>query len=329
MPHYDEGYPLLPAYAARISGTHQLVMDNIDQLSRSVIVYSGLGPQKVPIHFRADGIAIFEFDKSPDFSGGAVDPFHLLETGHLPKDAQRQDAQRNAVRDKRYRYMNAMQSCFHVAVNMNIRLAPPSSFSHYIWARNVGPSWQLMDCGAGLIDALPMGSPVHKDKLIETIESFRLIELHDIEASLGTLDLFYRAAFNLNHHEFQTVLVLGWAIIESCQDVLWRRFVEGGYKKANPKSEIKGKRKALLLEDKNYTASIKSQVLGLFGEYTDYELAQIDEVRKRRNSFMHSLASVSVGDAFAAMNTCRIVASKAHNLKLQSFGHPGGWDYKR
>lgn len=329
MQHYDEGFPLLPAYAARISFSHQLVMDNVDQLTRLNIVHSGFGPQNVPIHFRADGIAIFEFDKCPDFSGGAVDPFYRLETGHIPKEAERQEAQRNTIREKRYRYMNAMQSCFHVAVNRINRLAPPSSLSHYILARKLGPFWQLMDCGAGLIEALPQGSPIQKDELIQSLELFNSIENHDFEPSMRTLDLFYRAAFNLYHHEFQTVLVLGWAIIEACQDVLWRRFVEGGYQKINPKSEIKGRRKAFLLEDKSYTASIKSQVLALCGEYTDYELSVVDEVRKRRNSFMHSLKPVSVGDAFAAMSACRIVAVKAHNLKLQAFGNPGGWDHKR
>ncbi len=187
-----------------------------------------------------------------------------------------------------------------------------------------------MDNGAGLVMPLPFpGISLDLETLVKGLSAFQQIDGDEYEFCLETLGLFYRAAFNLNHHEFRTVLVLGWTIIEGGQEVLWKQFVNGGYKRINPHSEIKGKRKELLLDDRNYTASIKSQILGLAGEYSDSELERIDKVRRRRNSFMHSMKPVSMSDAFEAMWACGVVAKKAVGLTLQPFGNPGGWDYKR
>lgn len=283
----------------------------------------------MPIHFRADGIAIFEFDKVDEYSGGNVAPYRLDDNGHLPKEAQRQEMERYALRQKRYQYMNAMQTCFHIAANITNNLVAPSSQSHYIWAREKDGLWIFMDNGRGLIDPMPFASTIHEQSIKDALDEFRRVESIDCRMAIETLDMFYRAAFNLNHHEYQTVLILGWAIIEGCQDLIWRKFVDGGYKKINPYSNIVGARKKLLREDKNFTASIKSQILSLCGEYADYELKEIDEVRRRRNGFMHSLSPVSVDDAFAAMRGCGMVAVKALGLKLQPFGNPGGWDYLR
>jgi hypothetical protein len=329
MAHLDEGFVPLPAYAARVSGHQKLVVDVVDQTSRSAIVLSGIGPQAVPIHFRADGITIFEFEKSDAYSGGAVDPFTVDDVAGRPKEANQQMARRDAIRERRFRYMNAFQTCFHVSANVSNKLSPPSSQSHHIWARQSCGHWHMQDNGAGLIDPLPFALTIELGKMQDALDEFRKIEGPNLQVALDTLDLFYRAAFNMNHHEYQTVLILGWAIVEGCQDIIWRRFIEGGYKKINRQSEIKGKRKSLLLTDRNFTASIKSQVLALTGEYADFELEGIDKVRKRRNGFMHSLEPVSIGDAFAAMWACGTVSQKALGLNLKPFGNPGGWDYKR
>src|SRR4051812_43398746 len=110
MAHVDEGFLQLPAYAARVSGHHKLVLDAIDPSSRSTVVLSEIGPQGVPIHFRADGIVIFEFDKSNEYSGGAVDSFTADDSTRTPKQAGKQMASRDTIREKRFKYMNAFQT---------------------------------------------------------------------------------------------------------------------------------------------------------------------------------------------------------------------------
>ena len=329
MAHTDEGFKALPAYGARASVMQILGDEPITAATRSDIVLRSHGPLEVPIHFRRDGIAIFEFDQVAEFAGGSVDPFVVDDTGNTPKAAELQMRAREALQEKRFRYMNACLTCFHVAANVSNKITAPSSRSSYIWARFEHGSWALMDNGAGLIKPLPFALNVHVDKLQECATAFKRIEGDDFDDSLNTLDLLYRASFNLNHHEYQTVLVIGWAVIEACQELLWKRMVAGGYKRFNPSSEITGKRKKLLLTDRNFTASIKGQILALVGEYQDSELELIDRVRKKRNDFMHSLDSVTEHDAFEAMWACGIVASKSLGLKVTPFGNPSGWDYKR
>lgn len=308
---------------------HLLGDEPITTANRSDIVFRTLGPLEVPINFRRDGIAIFEFDQVSEFAGGYVDPHIINDAGHSPEAAMRQMRAREALQEKRFRYMNACLTCFHVAANVSNNVSPPSSRSNYIWARFEHGSWMLLDNGAGLIEPQPFAFNVPVEKLQECATAFKRIEGDYFDDSLNTLDLLYRAAFNLNHHEYQTVVIIGWAIIEACQDVIWKRMVGGGYKRFNPSSEITGKRKRNLLNDRNFTASIKGQMLALAGEYRDSEFDLIDRVRKIRNAFMHSLDPVTQHDAFEAMWACSIVASKAFGLQVRPFGNPSGWDYKR
>jgi hypothetical protein len=330
MAHINEGLKELPAYAARATTWYKIVLDDVGEAERALIVQSGVGPQNVPIHFRADGIVIFEFDKSERYSGGVVEPYEVSDGGLTPNSAQRAIEARDAIRERRFRYMTAFLTCFNIALNRSNPLFVPCSSDHYIWARFESGQWRMMDnATGGLSDFKGYMGTVDATKLNNAMATFRSIRGDRVEESLQALDLFYRTAFHMSNHEFQTVLILGWALIEACQTIVWENYVRGGYKATNPHSNIIGARLKLLLTDRNFTASIKSQILALSGIFSDLDLEEIDKVRRKRNSFMHGLSTVTVSDAFETMSACRVVAKMALGLELMPFGSPGGWDYGR
>jgi hypothetical protein len=330
MSHHDEGNVVLPAYAARASVLHKLVLEDLNEATRSNIVYSGTGPRAVPIHFRADGIVIFEFDTVDEYAGGVVDPYEVPDTGHIPSLARRASEARDLIRERRYRYMNSFLTCFNVALNRTNDLIVPCSSAHYIWARKEQGRWHLMDNGSGRLAGIPIfPDAVPVETLSAALSNFNQVRTSQIEEALQTLDLFYRVAFHMNNHEFQTVIILCWAIVEGSQGIIWEEFVRSGYKSINPHSDIKGARLKNLLSDRNYTASIKSQMLALSGVYSDQDIELIDKVRRKRNSFLHGLDLMSSGDAFSAMWACQRIVEKAFNLKIAPFGNPTSWDYKR
>ena len=330
MTHLDEGYVALPAYATRASSMHKLVLDGVNEANRSTIVYSGTGPGTVPIHFRADGIVLFEFDKVAEYAGGAVDPYEVSDTVGVPSHAQRANEARDLIRERRYRYMNAFLTCFNVALNKTNALFVPCCSAHYIWARKEQDRWHLRDNGSGGLATLPIfPEAVPIETLSASLSNFNQIRASQLEEALQTLDLFYRVAFHMSNHEFQTVIILGWAIVEGGQNIIWEEFVRGGYKSINPNSNIKGARLKNLLNDRNYTASIKGQMLAFSGVYSDQDIELIDTVRRKRNSCMHGLDPMSIGDAFSAMWACQRIVENAFDLKIAPFGNPSSWDYKR
>jgi hypothetical protein len=233
MAHHDEGFQALPAYGARASVRHRLARDAVDASNRHEIVLSGIGPQNVPILFRADGIILFEFDKSPGYSGGVVDPYFVDDVKGAPKSARLQCDERDAIREKRFRYMNAFLTCFHIAANASNHLSPPLSKSHHIWARLESGSWRMMDNG-DLIAPIPAALTIELPKLEGAMLEFNKIDGPQLAVSLDTLAMYYRVAFNMLHHEYQTVVILGWAIVEGCQDRVWKNLIEGGYKRSIP-----------------------------------------------------------------------------------------------
>lgn len=330
MTDINEGFQELPAYAARATSSYKIVMNHVGVAERALIVHSGVGPQNVPIRFRADGIVIFEFNKCESYSGGAVEPYEVPEGGLVPNSAQLAITARDAIRERRFRYMTAFLTCFNIALNRTNRLFVPSSSDHHIWARFENGQWKMMDnATGGLNDFQGYFGTINATTLNKAIAAFCSIRGDKVEESLQALDLFYRTAFHNSNHEFQTVLILGWALIEACQNTIWEHYVCGGYKATNPHSNITGARLKHLRTDRNFTASIKGQILALAGKFSDNDLEHIDKVRRKRNSFMHGLSTVTQSDAFDTMFACRVVARMAFGLELMPFGNSGGWDYTR
>ena len=325
-----ESYADLPAYAARATWTYKLVLDDaVTTENRADVVCSDLGPEGVPIIFRRDGLVIFEFDKAKEYSGGGIPAYELDPRKGSPKHINEKREIRERLRERRYRYMNAFMSCFNSVINMSNQLPRASGPDHYIWARLELGQWRFMDNGACDLSRVPFASAIAGHQLKQAVQRFRSANPKHYELALEVLDLVYRAGYHLNNHEFQTSLILCWVVIERCQNILWGDFVAGGYKTINPNSNIAGDRKKLLLSDRNFTASIKSQILALSGVYRDDELKSLDGVRKKRNAFMHGLEIITSSDAMFARRPVDLLVEKALGVKLGLFGNPGSWDYIR
>jgi hypothetical protein len=294
--------------------------------NRAEFAFSAVGPEGVQISLRRDGIVIFEFHKSAAYSGGSVTSYQVSATGHVPDDIQRMMEARFVIREQRYRYMNAYLSCFNGCIRLSHMLPKPSGPDNYIWAEILQGEWSLSDGRGSDLTSVPYTSLISSGALEESMRAFHECSSKHYDLALDILNLLYKSSFYLNNHDFQTNIILSWVILERCQNILWEDFIKGGYRQINPRSEIAGKRKKLLLEDKNFTASIKSQVLGIAGVYSDAELAALDTIRKKRNAFMHGLESVTNFEALRASLSVVLFIRKALGVNLEPFGGPQSWD---
>lgn len=324
----QDPYAELPAYAARVTWFLKIGNDEVvTDANRADVMFQALGPEEVPFLFRRDGIIIFEFQHSDGYRGGSVPSFEVSPEGDRPSETNALIEERERIRERRYRYMNAYMTCFNSVINMSNPLPRASGPDHYLWARQVGSQWTLRDNGACELHKVPVASAISIDQMRESVIRFASGRQEHYDLSVDILDLVYRLSYHLNNHEFQTSLILCWAVIEQCQNILWSDFIKGGYKNINACSSITGDRKKLLLTDRNFTASIRSQMLALAGIYRDQELKYLDRVRKKRNAFMHGLERISLSDAMFAHYPVEMVVERALGIKIGMFGNPGSWDY--
>lgn len=169
-----------------------------------------------------------------------------------------------------------------------------------------------------LIESFPakaLSEEIHKKRLEPFIESELLKERQVIptdritnlikEASyltseniLGeipsTLLQSYTHIYNLGYSQS---FLLSWAIIEQYLGFLWEKNIK--------EREIRGERRKILLSNRDYPASVKSQILEMVGFLDLNELENVNKARKFRNAFIHNLKSISFVDAKFCFDLCQ------------------------
>jgi hypothetical protein len=297
-----DGFAQLQSWAILATWSLRLISESVS----SKIVFDAEGPEKVRLYFRDDGVIIFEFPSPSKYSGGEIPKYQLDPGNRVPQSIEVLIDRRDSIRDQRARYVNGLLACFNAAIRPTNAFTPPLTKANYMVAYREGSQWSVRNI------APPWGSPgvpnassraftVPSDELRRSVELFcRMFDLVG-EVGYDLLNLLYRAAFLCSQHDFQGSVALAWTVIEKAQNILWDRFLRTGYKTVNPNTQITGRRRKLLMGSRDYTASVRSQVLSLAQLYSDDELNGIDKVRGKRNAFMHNLEAVAPMDASNAI----------------------------
>lgn len=321
-----EAYVPLGIYGVRASQFHKFVLQSVTSENRSAVVYRGIGLHGVPIIFRADGIVLFDFPKIEQYAGGSAPSYTLPQSGVVPDHIQIFYKNREIIRGHRYLYINAFLTCLYSSIESGSHLAPPVNPNRYILADKFDESALLTDNGSCDIKPLPFFDPISITQIEKAVTLLRSVNQKDEQELLESLEFYYRASYHKDNHEGSTALIIFWAIIERAQNRLWRHYVNGGYKAVAPYANVSGQRKKVLLNDRNYTASIKTQILALGNVLFDQEVEWLDRTRKRRNDFMHSLTPVDGMDVAIAQLAAARLIKKNFGIELNLFGGTASWD---
>jgi hypothetical protein len=196
-------------------------------------------------------------------------------------------------------------------------MTPPLSPTNYLTAHRSDDDWLVDDPDKKPVTvsvADRNGFTIAASDLSRATELFRHDGHISQELKIDLFGLYYRAAYSSQMHDFQTSLPLAWVVIEKCQNILWERFVSGGYKSFNTATQIDTKRRNIL-SGRDYTVAILSQILSICGIYTDQELKDIE----------HNLENVTSNTAFRAQHTAGTLLSKVLGTRFALFGGPIMW----
>lgn len=113
-------------------------------------------------------------------------------------------------------------------------------------------------------------------------------------------DLFLRTTLAYQEHNHSLSLITSWAIVENLLNMMWDEYQTANAHR-DGKPFIAGSRKRRLQDGRTFTASVIAETLSLLGLLELELYSDLNEVRRRRNDWMHGLKEVDAASAGLAM----------------------------
>ncbi|KVL85535.1 hypothetical protein [Burkholderia ubonensis] len=287
-------------------------MPSMDEVNRKLaqIVWQETGPSNVPISARRDGFLIFDFDKSPNFAQVPSTTFD-----------EKIMRERQELAHQRFQYMNAFLMALHSGLAETMQTGTPvqsplNPTSYYKAFEHQG-HWLITDTSIRQVEG--------SNFLAQDIKLAALDHALHVMARCGEvfeddglkiLALCLTAGNQLTLHQYESAHLIAWSVIEKSLNKVWASLVHELDARNGGHTEMNGDRRRMLLEGHDYTASIVTQMLSFHKRIDDDMLARLNDARRTRNNFAHSLRPVKWDDAARAINTANELISKVVGTKV-------------
>lgn len=317
----EAGLPSLGAFALLIQRP-TWICGKPDETQRKSVAWRGVGLGRVSLVALRDGTVIFQFDKAPQYSGGAVPPCVLGEDRRVPADVITADEARINLAYRRFEYMNALLLALYSGISTiqkrGTQVQEPMHPTNYFGAREEAQGWSVfMDDGRKIEYPRERSDNVESDTLDHALEIMRKFEEAIGENAVGLMSLVYTACHQYSLHQFSSAHVMAWTSIEATLKAMWKRLQSeidldrGGHTTLN-------NRRRKLLAGRDYTASVVAQILSINRKIDDKTLERLTDARRRRNDFVHSLAPVDLTDAGKAIRLATDMMGNLAGIRITS-----------
>jgi hypothetical protein len=291
-------------------------------------VYRTQLTQGIKVRVRRDGLFVFDCSSWEPGKVTEIPGYACMGSQPIPKEVTDAEELAKQRTYKRFQLLTVHLACLGTALNGGLRQDSPPHPSHMLSLFHFEQNDLLQ-----ILDGLNAGKsyvynhltlfkcePTYRlPKLFHRIavsiedleESFNILQLI-LDSShsdiLDLIEIIYKSVYNYTCHQFSESLILSWAVCESLLNKVWSEYI--ALKRGEPNSagmlektiRINNDRKKRL-EGIDFTASIVSEMLELSNSIS-YELyCKLNNARKARNNWMHSLKDVSMMDAIEAIQT--------------------------
>jgi hypothetical protein len=157
---------------------------------------------------------------------------------------------------------------------------------------------------------------VEIEVIANSFELLNSIIMSKFDDSLKIVELIYWAHHRYSENSFSDSLILSWAVCEKTINHLWGEFLHG--KRAESEEDVRiNKERARKLKGRDFTASIVSEVLELSEVLETQLFRRVDDTRKKRNAWLHSLDGIDDRDAANAMRAATELFEIATGVTLR------------
>jgi hypothetical protein len=288
---------------------------NVEQL-----VWSKTGPEETSITALREGFIIFEFDKSKEYAGGVVPAYRLGADRKIPQNVRNADESRMNLAYRRFTYMNAFLCALYSAISIvqktGTSVQEPINPANYFKAKKFGEDWKI------ITDGRQLDRPIERGVLEESSLDYAVNILNKLYDTMGTssydiLSLIYQACWHYRNHQFSSAHVMAWTTIEVFLNDAWKKLQDEKDKNKGGHTAISKDRRKLL-NGRDYTASIISQMLSLSGIIDDEILERLDDARRKRNDFAHNLELIDSRSAGKAIRLATDMVTKTIDVQVTS-----------
>lgn len=320
MTAHDFGQPALGPFALYLQPPMWIGDAPASPDATTVLVWSGTGPDGVPLHARRDGFIVFDFPAAAPYAGGAV-PAYAAEPGiKLPGKVLKASEDRMTLAYQRFQYMNAFLAALYSGLSTVQQTASqvqePANPTNYFHAVRRGETFLPYQAKIEL-KPVTARNVMLPDTIAHAAELMQCCVKVFEKQGLILLSLVYIACHQYQRHQFAAAHLIAWSVIEKQINHMWEALLNDLDLKNGGRTAISRERRRLLL-DHDYTASVVSQMLSLHGRIDDEMLQRLDAARRRRNEFAHRLAAVSADDAGKAIRAATDLMTMLLDFRVTS-----------
>ena len=283
--------------------------------------WQGVGPFEVPIVVRGDGAVVFNFAATERLAGPAIPGYQPLYGERTPDDVSEAEEKRMAVGYARLEYMNAWVAGYMGGMSKiqahTIITPPPVDPLNHLKAERRNGVWLVYDIKLKVLSGSDEPSPVSPD-----VFDYACNILFAAERALGSnfaaaRALFQQSSYQFRIHQFASAHLSAWSLSEQVLNVMWRAYQREASEGPDACTAMSKKRRELL-NGRDYTASIITQALSLAGRLPDERLGKLDQARRDRNAFAHSLTAISGTAAHNALTVASEMLSDLMAIRLSA-----------
>lgn len=151
-------------------------------------------------------------------------------------------------------------------------------------------------------------------------DSLEVLLSHKDQQVIKLISLYNWAVASIGQLDFARSLITSWAIVEGLLNVLWNQFILENSEKSPSRTlspPTSGKR-AEKLKANTMTAAIRVEILAIANLLTEHEYKYIEQSRKARNDWIHSLKVVSFDDAMYTAFVAALLIKRIYGVTLQT-----------
>lgn len=314
LPNPMPAQPIMQPYALLLETPSVRLGDD-----PSKIAWSGCGPLDVPLEVRGDGLVIFNFEETARFGSPSIPGWQPEYGKRMPAAIQKAEALRSEVGYARLEYMNAWLAAYgsgmSAAAAHGIISQPPVDPHRHFKAEKQNGRWIAFNERHTLVAGSEGASVVNTDVFEHAVAVMNAAEAKLGEGFTTTLALLHQASHQYVRHQFASAHLLGWTLTEQALHVLWRDYRISASSGPDAVTEINRDRRDLL-DGRDFTASIITQILSLAGRISDERLTALDAARKARNNFAHKLKPIEGQQAQEALATAATMLSELLGVRV-------------
>ena len=152
----------------------------------------------------------------------------------------------------------------------------------------------------------------------KSFETFEALVSSNVSDCLTMSAILLQSVKTYGAHDFSTSLTMSWTVLEKLVSSIWKKMIEDNKSRVEEGATISfiGSDRKKKLQGRDYTASVRLEILSLLGHISMKMYDDLNKVRTSRNDWLHNFEQVDENLASLAIQTSQRLFEQVAKIKL-------------